>query len=296
MPPLWHLKLECREQEMYSLELRWGNPWFGLGGDLIAKLGAVTTSLLQGLSSVVWMTRGTVSEISERIACHRAPFRREDFFYQCNRVGVGSVPMVILLSVFVGLTMALLTGYQLQYFGLVTLVPAVVSVSFTREMGPLFTGIVLASRIGAAYTAELGAMTAGGEVDAIEGMGVGALRYLVTPRILAILCLTPCLTVISVVAGILGAAFISRLMLQISYSYFYDQVITNLLVKDLMAGIVKSFLFGGIIGITACYKGLSVRAGAVGVGIATTSSVVTAITTVIICDSLCNIFIVIFFP
>jgi phospholipid/cholesterol/gamma-HCH transport system permease protein len=85
-------------------------------------------------------------------------------------------------------------------------------------------------------------------------------------------------------------------MLQISYSYFYDQVITNLLVKDLMAGIVKSFLFGGIIGITACYKGLSVRAGAVGVGIATTSSVVTAITTVIVCDSLCNIFIVIFFP
>jgi phospholipid/cholesterol/gamma-HCH transport system permease protein len=163
-------------------------------------------------------------------------------------------------------------------------------------MGPLFTGIVLASRIGAAYTAELGAMIAGGEVDAIEAMGVGALRYLVTPRVLAIFCLTPCLTVISVVAGILGAAFISSLMLQISYGYFYDQVMTYLLVKDMMAGIVKSFLFGAIIGITACYKGLSVRGGAVGVGTATTSSVVTAITTVIICDSLCNIFIVIFFP
>jgi phospholipid/cholesterol/gamma-HCH transport system permease protein len=172
----------------------------------------------------------------------------------------------------------------------------VVSVSFTREMGPLFTGIVLASRIGAAYTAELGAMTAGGEVDAIEGMGIGALRYLVTPRILAILCLTPCLTIIAVISGILGAAFISRLMLQISFGYFYDQVMTYLLVKDMMAGIVKSFLFGGIIGIIACYKGLSVQGGAVGVGKATTSSVVTAITVVIVSDSFCNIFIITFFP
>lgn len=266
------------------------------GIHVIAKLGAATLSLLQEVSSVVWMGRETVAEIGDRIAAKRAPFRLEDFFYQSNRVGVGSVPMVILLSVFVGLTLALLTGYQLKIFGLVTLVPAVVSVSFTREMGPLFTGIVLASRIGAAYTAELGAMTAGGEVDAIEGMGIGALRYLIAPRILAIICLTPCLTIIAVISGILGAAFISSLMLQISFGFFYDQVMTYLLTKDLIAGIVKSFLFGGIIGIIACYKGLSVRGGAVGVGKATTSSVVTAITVVIVSDSLCNIFIITFFP
>jgi phospholipid/cholesterol/gamma-HCH transport system permease protein len=139
-------------------------------------------------------------------------------------------------------------------------------------------------------------MTAGGEVDAIEGMGIGALRYLITPRILAIFFLTPCLTIISVVAGILGGAFISRLMLQLSYGFFYDQVMTNLLVKDLMAGIVKSLLFGAIIGMIACYKGLSVRGGAMGVGIATTSSVVTAISSVIACDSFCNIAIITFFP
>jgi phospholipid/cholesterol/gamma-HCH transport system permease protein len=203
--------------------------------------------------------------------------------------------MVVMLSVFVGLTMALLTGYQLQRFGIVTLVPAVVSVSFTREMGPLFTGIVLASRVGAAYTAELGAMTTGGEVNAIEGMGIGALRYLVVPRFLAIFCLTACLTVISIISGILGAAFISNLTLQLSYGYFFDQVMTNLLVKDVISGVVKSFFFGSIIGLVACYKGLSVTGGAVGVGIATTSSVVTAISAVIACDSLCNIFIVTFF-
>jgi len=122
--------------------------------------------------------------------------------------------MVILLSVFVGLTMALLTGYQLQIFGMVTLVPTVVSVSFVREMGPLFTGIFLASRVGAAYTAELGAMTAGGEVDAIEGMGIGAFRYLVTPRILAIFSLPRCLSVRVGAVGV-GAATTSSVVVVI---------------------------------------------------------------------------------
>lgn len=263
---------------------------------MISYIGALTISGLQELGSMVALARQTISEVGERISKRRSPLRLEHLSHQCDRAGVGSVPMVILLSVFVGLTMALLTGYQLRIFGMVILVPAVVSVSFTREMGPLFTGIVLASRIGAAYTAELGAMTTGGEVDALEGMGLGARRYLVTPRFLAIFFLTPCLAVISILSGIFGAAFISSLMLQISYGFFFDQVMTNLLVKDVLAGVVKSLLFGGIIGMISCYKGLSVKGGAVGVGVATTSSVVTAISAVIVCDSLCNIFIITFFP
>ena len=263
---------------------------------MIAKFGGYVIHLLEEISSLTWMLGKTGAQIVDRASMRRAPFRSDDFFFQANRVGVGSVPMVTLLSVFVGLTMALLVGYQLQRFGLVTLVPSVVSISFSREMGPLFTGIVLASRIGAAYTAELGAMTAGGEVDAIEGMGIGALRYLVTPRILAIFLLTPCLSTIATAAGILGGAFISSLMLQISYSFYFDQVMSDLLVKDVTAGIAKSLFFGAIIGIISCYKGLSVRGGAVGVGIATTSSVVTSVSSVIACDSICNIFIVTFFP
>ena len=131
--------------------------------------------------------------------------------------------------------------------------------SFTREMAPLFTGIVLASRVGAAYTAELGAMTAGGEVDAIEGMGIGALRYLVAPRFLAIFLMTPCLSMVSVISGICGAAFISSILLHLSYGYFYDQVVKYLLMKDVLAGGMKSLLFGGIIGVIACYKGLAVH-------------------------------------
>ena len=263
---------------------------------MIEKLGSSTIAFLEELGNLVEVFKETGSEIFARMGVHRPVVSMRDLLFQCQRVGVGSVPMVVFLSSFVGLTMALLTGYQLQIFGMVMLVPAVVSVSFIREMGPLFTGIVLAARIGAAYTAELGAMVAGGEVAAIEGMGIGSRRFLVTPRILAILFLTPSLAVTSIISGILGAAFISSLMLHISYGFFSDQVVTNLFIKDVLAGIAKSFLFGGIIGTIACYKGLSVSGGAAGVGSATTSSVVTAISAVIACDSLCNIFIITFFP
>lgn len=263
---------------------------------LVFRIGAWAIRFLEEISSLVGLIRDTFSESAERMAGKRAPFRMKHLFLQGYRSGVGSVPMVMLISMFVGLTMALLTGYQLRRFGLVTLVPSVVAVSFTREMGALFTGIVLASRIGAAYTAELGAMTTGGEVNAIEGMGIGARRYLVAPRLLAILCLTPCLTVISILSGIAGGAFISNLMLQLGYGFFFDEVMTNVLVKDVLAGLVKSFLFGALIGMISCYKGLAVEGGAIGVGTATTSSVVTAVSAVIACDSLCNIVLVIFFP
>lgn len=262
----------------------------------IGRVGTLTISVLQEIGGLVWMLKETGGEVRDRVTHGRSPVRSEHLFYQCHRVGVGSVPMVILLSVFIGLTMAMLTGYQLEIFGIVTLVPGVVSVSFTREMAPLFTGIVLASRVGAAYTAELGAMTAGGEVDAIEGMGIGALRYLVAPRFLAIFLMTPCLSVVSVISGICGAMFISNILLHLSYGYFYDQVLKYLLMKDVLAGGMKSLLFGGIIGVIACYKGLAVQGGAIGVGNATTSSVVTAICAVIACDSISNILIVTFFP
>lgn len=263
---------------------------------MISDVGRLTIAALGEMGGMVGMLRQTASEMGERLASRRAPLRREHFFFQAYRVGIGSVSMVVLLSVFVGLTMALLTGYQLRVFGMVSLVPAVVSVAFTREMGPLFTGIVLASRIGAAYTAELGAMKAGGEVDALEVMGLGARRFLVAPRLLAIFAMTPCLAVVATIAGILGAAAISSTMLHISSGFFFDQVMVNLLVKDVVAGMAKSTLFGAIIGVIACFKGLTVEGGAVGVGTATTSSVVTAISCVIAADSISNIFIITFFP
>src|SRR5438270_1303214 len=140
----------------------------------------------------------------------RLPFRVSAFFAQTDRTGVGSVPLVLVVSFFLGLTMALLTGYQLQKFGTERLVPTLISIAFTRELGPLLTGIVLAARIGAAFTAELGTMEVSEEVEAIEAMGISPLRFLVAPRMLVLFALMPCLSVVSSVAAIIATCFISK--------------------------------------------------------------------------------------
>jgi phospholipid/cholesterol/gamma-HCH transport system permease protein len=245
---------------------------------------------LQDLSSIVWLLIETAEETSEHILQGRGrlPFRLSIFFEQTDRAGVGSIPLVALVSLFLGLTMALLTGYELKAFGTERLVPGLVAIGFTRELGPLITGIMLASRIGAAYTAELGTMTVAEEVEAIEAMGIGPLRFLVSPRVLAVFFLMPCLVVVSDLMANTGSALIAMLQLNISLPYFFELVHDALQLRDVVAGLVKSFLFGLIIGLVACYKGLTVRGGAAGVGDATTSSVVTAITVVIGFDTLAN--------
>ena len=257
--------------------------WFGLGW--------LQRGLAQ-LSSICWLLLDLGREIGDNLALGRVPFRRKLLFEQTARTGVGSVPLVAMVSFFLGLTMALLTGYELGTFGMERLVPELVATAFCRELGPLMTGIVLAARIGAAYTAELGTMTVSEEVEAIEAMGIGPLRFLVGPRLTAIVTLLPCLVVVSNVSALVGAAVISITTLNIALPYFIDLVHEGLLVKDIVAGIFKSVFFGLIIALVACYAGLTVKGGAAGVGTATTSSVVTSITTVIAVDSIFNVLIV----
>ncbi len=243
----------------------------------------------QHLSSVVWLLIGTAREAGDHMARGRLPFRASVFFEQTDRAGVGSIPLIVMVSWFLGLTMALLTGYELRPYGQERLVPGLVAVGFTRELGPLMTGIMLAARIGAAFTAELGTMVIGEEVEAIEAMGVGALRFLVAPRLLAVFLLTPCLVVVSDVAALCGGALISKMQLGMSFRYFGHTALDSLFVHDILDGVLKSFLFGLLIGLIACYKGLTIRGGAAGVGEATTTSVVTAIAAVIAFDSLFNL-------
>ncbi len=247
---------------------------------------------LAQVSSISWLLLGMVREMGDQLGRGRLPFRREVFFEQTQRAGVGSVPLVAMVSFFLGLTMALLTGYQLRPYGTERLVPELVAVAFCRELGPLMTGIMLAARIGAAFTAELGTMTVSEEVEAIDAMGIGPLRFLVGPRLTAIVALHPCLVVVSNVAALFGAYLVSTTNLDIAGSYFIDLVHAGLLVKDVVSGIIKSLFFGLIIGLVACYRGLTVKGGAAGVGAATTSSVVTSITSVIAADTLFNILLV----
>jgi phospholipid/cholesterol/gamma-HCH transport system permease protein len=262
----------------------------------LQEIGSVGRSFLTEVGSMFWFIINTVDETIERVREGRMPFRANSFFRHAERAGVDSVPLVGLVSFFLGLTMALLTGYQLQRFGTERLVPGLVAIGFTRELGPLITGIMLAARIGAAFTAELGTMTVSEEVEAIEAMGIGPLRFLVAPRMLALFFLMPCLSTISNISAVLATSLISKAYFGIAFPYFVDLVRDALLIRDLITGVLKSFLFGLLIAGIACYRGLGVKGGAAGVGNATTSSVVTAITVVIGVDTLYNIVYTNFFP
>ncbi len=262
----------------------------------LQEVGELFGSFLREVGSMFWFVINTFDETLERLRAGRMPFRAASFFRHAERAGVDSVPLVSLVSFFLGLTMALLTGYQLQRFGTERLVPGLVSIGFTRELGPLITGIMLAARIGAAFTAELGTMTVNEEVEAIEAMGIGPLRFLVAPRTLALFFLMPCLSTVSNISAIFGSSLISKAYFGIAFPYFLDLVRESLLIRDLITGVLKSFLFGLLIAAIACYRGLSVKGGAAGVGTATTSSVVTAITVVIGVDTLYNVVYVNFFP
>src|SRR5712691_1539691 len=204
---------------------------------VVAGVGHKSRAMLQEVGSLFWFIIHTVSETFDRVRRGRAPFRAESFFRHTERAGVGSVPLVAMVSFFLGLTMALLTGYQLQRFGTERLVPGLVSIAFTRELGPLLTGIMLAARIGAAFTAELGTMEVSEEVEAIEAMGISPLRFLVAPRMLALILLMPCLSVISSVAAIIATSLVSRAYFNIAFVYFNDLVLNALLIRDIITGI-----------------------------------------------------------
>ena len=250
---------------------------------------------IETVGGMVSLAIDTVSETFDHVVRGHTPFRPTLFFEQANRAGVGSVPLVAMISFFLGLTMALLTGYQLRKFGTQNMVPGLIGIGFTRELGPLMTGIMLAARIGAAYTAELGTMAASEEVEAIDAMGLGPLRFLVAPRVLAVFLLLPCLSIVANASAMVGGAMVCERQFGIPYRYFLELVLENLIVRDILAGVIKSFLFGLIIGLISCYKGLAVTGGAAGVGVATTSSVVTAITVVIATDTLFNIAMVVLY-
>jgi phospholipid/cholesterol/gamma-HCH transport system permease protein len=259
-------------------------------------IGHVTRYFLREVGSVFWLIANTFEETFERIQHGRLPFRAVSFFRHTERVGVDSVPLVGLVSFFLGLTMALLTGYQLQRFGTERLIPGLVAIAFTRELGPLLTGIMIAARIGAAFTAELGTMQVSEEVEAIEAMGIGPLRFLVAPRMLALVLLMPCLSTVSNLAAIFASSLVCKAYFSIAFPYFFDLVKDSLLIRDIITGILKSLLFGLLIAAIACYRGLTVKGGAAGVGTSTTSSVVTAITAVIGFDTLYNVVYTTFYP
>lgn len=200
------------------------------------------------------------------------------------KAGYNSVPIVAVISFFVGIILALQAAYQLKKLGALIYVANLVGVSITRELGPILTAIIVSGRSGSAYAAEIGSMKAAEEVSALISMGINPIRFLVTPKLIALMVMLPALTVFSDFIGILGGLILSSTVLNINpYSYF-QQTINALLIKDVMTGLVKAWTFGVVITIVGAYQGFKVTGGAEEVGRRTTASVVASIFLVIVFD------------
>jgi phospholipid/cholesterol/gamma-HCH transport system permease protein len=200
------------------------------------------------------------------------------------KVGYNSVPIVAVISLFVGIILALQAAYQLKKVGALIYVADLVGVSLTRELSPILTAIIVAGRSGSAFAAEIGSMKAAEEIDALVTMGINPVRFLVVPKLIALLIMLPALTIFSDFIGIIGGFLLSVTELGIHPYNYFQQTVNALVMKDVMTGLVKALAFSVVITIVGAYQGFRVQGGAEEVGRRTTASVVTSIFMVIIFD------------
>jgi phospholipid/cholesterol/gamma-HCH transport system permease protein len=199
-------------------------------------------------------------------------------------VGYNAIPIVSLISFFVGVIIALQGAYALRRFGALDFVVDMVALTITRELGPLLTAIIVIGRSGSSFAAEIGTMKVGEELDALETIGLNPVRFLVVPRYLAMLIMLPCLTTLADSAGVLGGALFAIVNMGWSLQNYLLRTADALVMRDIVTGLIKSLVFAVVITKIGCYEGFSVRGGAEGVGRSTTASVVKSIFSVIAAD------------
>ncbi|MFA4943095.1 MAG: ABC transporter permease [Lentisphaeria bacterium] len=202
--------------------------------------------------------------------------RRREFVRQIIICGIKSLLVTSTVALFTGMILALQAGLVLKDYGQQVQVGTLVSQSMCREMGPFMTALILAASVGAAMAAELGTMTVSEEVAALQVMSINPVRFLVMPRLAAMILACPALTIFSNVVGILGGMLVADTQLGVSPQAYYDNAMLYLHNKEVYVGLLKALVFGVILTIVACHAGLSASNGAVGVGRATRQAVVTS--------------------
>jgi phospholipid/cholesterol/gamma-HCH transport system permease protein len=203
---------------------------------------------------------------------------------QIHALGVRSLSLTNLVAIFTGMVFALQFIVGLKRFGLQLYVGQVVGIAIVRELGPVLTALMMAARVGSGIAAELGSMTVTEQVLAIRAMGANPIIKLVVPRVLVVTIVTPLLTVIADVVGILGGMVVTIIEAGVSPRFYLDQVIRTVHMDDFVSGVGKTFFFGFLIGVIACYQGLKTTRGTEGVGQATTMAVVVSSVAVFVAD------------
>ncbi len=209
------------------------------------------------------------------------PLRLQRAVHQAMAVGVEALPILSLITFFIGVILALQGAYELRKFGALHYVSSAVAISMTRELGPLMTAI---GRSGSAFAAEIGTMKVTEEIDALQTMALNPVQFLVTPKFLAMLVMMPCLATWADLMGILGGALFGVTNASFTFGGYMRASLDALYLRDITTGLVKSVMFGGTITAVGCHEGFSTGAGAESVGRSTTAAVVVSIFLVIAVD------------
>ncbi len=230
--------------------------------------GKLVEGWLEGVGRIALLAKeAIVSLFSLRVTWR-------DFVNQLYFIGVKSQSVVVVTGAFTGMVLCVMTYYQLHKVKTDTATLAVVSITMCSELGPVLTALMVAGRVGAAMAAELGTMKVTEQIDALRTLATHPVDYLVVPRLMASIVALPLLTAGSITVGILSAYVVGVYLMGIDPAYSFYNMVKHTADSDVIVGIIKAFVFGGMIAIIGCYKGLNCSEGAEGVGRATTEAVV----------------------
>lgn len=248
----------------------------------VAGVGEATERSLQYVGGLTLLTGRSLLQLV------MSPLKRtrmlQRAIHQAMAAGVDAIPIVSLITFFIGLIIALQGAYELKKLGAISLVASMVAISITRELGPLVTAIMVIGRSGSAFAAEIGTMRVTEELDALETMALDPLAFLVAPKFLAMAVMVPCLTIWADLMGILGGSVFGVVGGGFTFGGYMTATRDALLMRDLTSGILKSAVFGLVITAVGCQEGFMTGAGAEDVGRSTTSAVVISILMVILID------------
>ena len=237
-----------------------------------------TLAMVAQVGQIAEMTVGTVRAIFRR------PFEVRAVLKQIDSLGVASIGIVTVTSVFIGMVMAVQFAFGLRKFGGMEYTGRVIGLTFSRELAPTFTAVIVGGRIGAGMAAEVGSMAVTEQIDAVRALGADPLKKLVLPRLIASIIVMPLLASFALVLGFAGAMMVTDLEFKIPATFFLRSALGSVTMSDFMSGMFKTPFFGAIIALVGCHFGLTTRGGTAGVGNSTTRTVVVIAISILIAD------------
>lgn len=233
-----------------------------------AFLGSLVISFIEESGRIMLLFIKTVMWI------FRPPLNLKNIVQQMEEVGVNSIPVVLIMSIFTGMVLALQSYTGFRRFNAEAFIGTVVALSMVRELGPVLSGLMVSGRVGAAMAAELGTMQVTEQIDALHTLATNPIKFLIVPRFLAALFVMPVLVILADIVGIIGGYLVSTILLGTNSTIYIKRTWDYMELDDIYTGLLKSCIFGIIIATISCYQGFNTRGGAEGVGKATTRAVV----------------------